>query len=349
VRFPPAGSVSLHRTHPTRAELNTPAGIPFQTLSYFLIVGVATLAAGVLQVVCFAFVGDRMAVRFRSTYLKSVLSQDIGFFDTHKAGELSTAVAESAILYREAVGEKLAQIIQSVAQFISGIITGFVYSWELALVVCGLMPFIAISGYFCMKQVRARTAGEQRAYARAGAIAEETISNVRTITSFNAQDARVSVFNDAVTAASEFYRHQTLVTAITTGIVFLVMMTSYGLGYFAGALLIGRDRENAESAYPLATVQANAAYMQFIASQNASCTVGGVVPFECAFGQGAGSVYTFDTAADVCACALCGCGCYPDADVFGPGASATCMQGGDVLTTFFAVRFRSSAPLGVQN
>jgi len=158
---------------------------------------------------------------------------------------------------------------------------------------------------------------------------------VRTITSFNAQDARVAMFDDAVTAAATFYQHQRLVTAVTTGVVFLVMMTSYGLGYFAGALFIARDRDSAESAYPLSTIQALNQTYPFNETA-AFCFVGGAVPYVCQFGQGAGAFNAFQTAADVCACALCGCGCYASPLVW-PGASPTCMQGGDVLTTFFAL------------
>lgn len=202
-------------------QVNSAAGIPFETLSYFIIVGVVTLVVCTLQVVCFTYVGDRSAVKFRASYLQSMLAQDMSFFDTHKAGELSTAVAESAVVYREAVGDKLAQIIQCGSQFVVGIIVGFAYSWKLSLVVMCLMPIIGISGYICMKQVHARTAGEQKAYAKAGSVAEETISNVRTVTSFNAQDNRVSIFNKAVVAAADFYRRQNVITSTTTGVVMM--------------------------------------------------------------------------------------------------------------------------------
>ena len=60
----------------------------------FAVVAAANLVSGVLQVTCWAYSGERQTQKFRERYVKAILSQEIGWFDTVGASELSTKVAE---------------------------------------------------------------------------------------------------------------------------------------------------------------------------------------------------------------------------------------------------------------
>ena len=87
----------------------------------FIYVGIGTLVASTLQLALFTTTAERMTIRMREKYLESILSQDITFFDEQKSGSLTTKVAENAILFREALGEKMSQIFQFGAMFIGGL------------------------------------------------------------------------------------------------------------------------------------------------------------------------------------------------------------------------------------
>ena len=52
--------------------------------------------------------GERQAARFRSLYLKSVLRQDMAFFDTEmKGGQVVFGTSADTILIQDAIGEKV--------------------------------------------------------------------------------------------------------------------------------------------------------------------------------------------------------------------------------------------------
>ena len=59
----------------------------------FAVVSAGVLVCGFLQVYCWALVGERQTQRFRMKYVRAILSQEIGWFDTTGAAQLPTKVA----------------------------------------------------------------------------------------------------------------------------------------------------------------------------------------------------------------------------------------------------------------
>jgi ABC-type multidrug transport system fused ATPase/permease subunit len=52
--------------------------------------------------------GERQSGKMRAKYLKSMLSQDVGFFDTDiSTGEIVSRISSDTILLQDAIGEKV--------------------------------------------------------------------------------------------------------------------------------------------------------------------------------------------------------------------------------------------------
>jgi ABC-type multidrug transport system fused ATPase/permease subunit len=308
-------------------QLNSPGGLPIDTILYFIYVGLGTITVGCLQVAFFTIVADRVTVRMREAYLASVLRQDVQFFDMYKAGELSSAVNENAVLFREGVGDKPSQAIMNLSMFVAGVILGLTKVWKLTLVILSVSPLLVLTALIMAKNMKRLVSGQLAAYARAGNVAEETLHLIRTVTGLGAQPKRIQIFEDELVAASVSSRKQGVLSGATTGMVMGVFFSCYGIAFWSGANFIVQSRQDAENAYPLsATVNKTAPF----------CIVGGHVPQQCSSSPVTAQT-VFLTASDVCACYMCGCGCYPSPKIFGADAAYDCISGGDILTTFFAV------------
>ena len=60
------------------------------------------------EVSCWMVTGERQSARIRSLYLKTILKQDIAFFDTEtNTGEVISRMSGDTILIQEAMGEKV--------------------------------------------------------------------------------------------------------------------------------------------------------------------------------------------------------------------------------------------------
>jgi uncharacterized protein YprB with RNaseH-like and TPR domain len=60
------------------------------------------------EVSCWTMAGERQSARIRSFYLKSVLRQDIAFFDTEMTtGEAVSRMSSDTVIIQDALGEKV--------------------------------------------------------------------------------------------------------------------------------------------------------------------------------------------------------------------------------------------------
>ena len=60
------------------------------------------------EVACWTMAGERQSARIRSLYLKSVLRQDIAFFDTEMTtGEAVSRMSSDTVIIQDALGEKV--------------------------------------------------------------------------------------------------------------------------------------------------------------------------------------------------------------------------------------------------
>ena len=66
----------------------------------------------VAEVTSWMVTGERQATRIRSLYLKTILRQDIAFFDTETStGEVIGRMSGDTILIQDAMGEKVNLLI----------------------------------------------------------------------------------------------------------------------------------------------------------------------------------------------------------------------------------------------
>lgn len=60
------------------------------------------------EVACWMVTGERQAARIRSLYLKTILRQDIAFFDKEaNTGEVISRMSGDTVLIQDAMGEKV--------------------------------------------------------------------------------------------------------------------------------------------------------------------------------------------------------------------------------------------------
>lgn len=313
--------------------LNSPdSGRASQLSLLFVWVGIGLFFAAGLQVALLTAASERMTIRLRQAYFKSILSQDISFFDAQNGGALTSRIAENSIFFREAMGEKLGSLFQFGSMFVAGIIVGFTYLWQLCLVILALTPLLGLSGYFMVKTVSDIVSGQLESYAAAGAIAEESISMIRTVTAFNLQKSKVDKYSEEVARAARKSTRQGIAVGIGFGAVMFFYYCSYSIAFWTGTVLIANSKSDAAAKYPpLNPPSVNTSF----------CAVGQPVPSICAAATEGPTV--FETDADVCGCSLCQCGCFYAPPGGPPTTSSSCVTGGEVVLTFFAVLIGSVA------
>jgi ABC-type multidrug transport system fused ATPase/permease subunit len=86
--------------------------------------------------------------RLRSKAFRATLRQEVAYFDDPKnnTGALCTRLATEASAVQGATGVRIGLMLQNVVSLGGGIVIGFVFSWQLTLLVLAFVPLMVIGG-----------------------------------------------------------------------------------------------------------------------------------------------------------------------------------------------------------
>jgi len=134
--------------------------------------------------------GYKITKRLRELLFKSLLSQETAYFDRHKTGELINRLSSDCLLVSQTVTTNISDGLRSTIMVASGISFMFFVSPKLALIGLSIVPPIAALAVVYGRFVRKITRSVQDSLAASNQVAEERISNIRTVKAFSQEKKR---------------------------------------------------------------------------------------------------------------------------------------------------------------
>lgn len=209
----------------------------------FIIVACGNMVVSFLQVVGWTISGERQAQKLRIKYVRAMLSQEIGWFDTCGAGELSTKVADTCGKLQDGMGRRVGDVIQNGAQFVLSFVAALYLSWRLTVVLLASFPIIAASGAFMIAAITAAQNDSAGQYAKAGGLATEMLSGIRTVTALNAQPDAITRYRRFILEAMDVGLMKGFKVGLGNGMTFCASFFTYALGFWYGAKLIADQKD----------------------------------------------------------------------------------------------------------
>eukprot|EP00095_Tigriopus_kingsejongensis_P002534 snap_masked-scaffold344_size201325-processed-gene-0.9 protein:Tk02534 transcript:snap_masked-scaffold344_size201325-processed-gene-0.9-mRNA-1 annotation:"P-glycoprotein" len=207
------------------------------------LIGLVNFVMSYVFVTCLNHAAECQVYRIRGLFLKSVLRQDIGWYDTNQTGDFASRMTEDLNKVQEGMGEKIGMFIFFATIFVASLINAFVHGWELTLVIFSVMPVLVISTAIIAGSQTYLTARELKAYGKAGSVAEEVLSSVRTVVAFGGQSKEVGRFEHNLIFARKAGIMRGMLTGVGGGFMWLVIYCSYALAFWYGVKLIMDDTE----------------------------------------------------------------------------------------------------------
>uniref|UniRef100_A0A674I817 ATP-binding cassette sub-family B member 5 n=1 Tax=Terrapene triunguis TaxID=2587831 RepID=A0A674I817_9SAUR len=189
---------------------------------YYVGIGATALVFGYLQISFWVLAAARQTKKIRKTFFHAILGQELSWFDTSNSGELNTRLTEDINKINDGIGDKVAQLFQNMSTFTVGIVIGFLKGWKLTLVILSTSPlkFTSFS------------------YAKAGAVAEEVLSSVRTVVAFGGQEKEINRYTSNLGEAKNLGIKKAIASKLSVGFLYLIINGCYGLGFWYGTTLI---------------------------------------------------------------------------------------------------------------
>ncbi|CAF0784747.1 unnamed protein product [Rotaria sordida] len=208
---------------------------------WLTIMGCATIVLGYFQVSFWSIACERQTRRLRETFFRSILSKEIAYFDINKTGQLSTRLTEDVNKVHDGTGDKLGSALQFFAAFLTGLILGFTRGWKLTLVILSVSPLLFASAVVLTRITATMTSQELKSYAKAGAVAEEVLSSIRTVFSYNGAAYELKRYEEHLRSAKLSGIRKGGLNGILMGIVWLLIFCVYALGFWYGAKLVREE------------------------------------------------------------------------------------------------------------
>lgn len=204
----------------------------------FVILAAVAFVTAYLQVMLFMVTGTRQANRIREIYFKSVIRQEMAYFDVHNSGEVATRMAGDVLLIQDGISDKIGNLVQFLAMFVGGFIVGFISGWKLALVILAVVPLIAACGAAIGMVLAGLSAKGQEAYAKAGSVAEEVLSSMRTVAAFSGEKRELVRYGDGIELARQQNTKKGIMSGLAMGTTMFIMFCTYALAFWYGSTLI---------------------------------------------------------------------------------------------------------------
>ncbi|XP_006867076.1 PREDICTED: bile salt export pump isoform X1 [Chrysochloris asiatica] len=205
---------------------------------YYAGIGVIVFITGYIQICFWVIAAARQIQKMRKIYFRTVIRMEIGWFDCNSAGELNTRFSDDVNKINDAIADQTARFIQYMTTCICGLLMGFFKGWKLTLVIISVSPLIGLGAAVIGLSVSKFTDYELKAYAKAGCVADEVISSVRTVAAFGGEIKEVERYEKNLVFAQQWGIRKGIVMGFFTGYFWCLIFLCYALAFWYGSKLI---------------------------------------------------------------------------------------------------------------
>ncbi|KAJ1400559.1 P-loop containing nucleoside triphosphate hydrolase [Sesbania bispinosa] len=214
-----------------------------QVVPFVWYMAIATFPAGVLEIGCWMYTSERQLSRLRLAYLRAVLSQEIGAFDTElTGGKVITGISKHMSVIQDAIGEKLGHFTSSCATFFAGIVIATICCWEVALLCLVVVPLILIIGATYTKKMNTISTTKLIYHSEATSMIEQTIAHIKTVYAFVGESTAIKSFTENMDKQYIISKGEALVKGVGTGMFQTVSFCSWALIIWVGAVVVRAGR-----------------------------------------------------------------------------------------------------------
>lgn len=203
-------------------------------MAIFAVVGFSTAMRAYL----FTVAGERVVMRLRQDLFGSLIGQEVGFFDAHRTGELTNRLASDTTVLQNTVTVNVSMGLRFLLSAVGAIGILMWQSWQLTLLMLAVVPLVAIGAAFYGRSLRRISKQVQDALAAATAVAEESLSGIRTVRAFAREALELDRYSAAVTGAFELARRRAALGATFQGVVSFAGYAAIGVVLWYGGVLL---------------------------------------------------------------------------------------------------------------
>ncbi|KAH8602394.1 P-loop containing nucleoside triphosphate hydrolase protein [Bisporella sp. PMI_857] len=209
--------------------------VNFWSLMYLMLAFVQLLAfCG--QGIAFAFCSERLIHRVRDRAFRTMLRQDIEFFDKEEntAGALTSFLSTQTTHVAGLSGVTLGTILSVITTLVAAIILSTAIAWKLSLVCISTIPVLLACGFFRFWLLAQFQARAKKAYEKSASYACEATSAIRTVASLTREEDVLAHYTSALNSQAVRSLHSILKSSLLYAASQSLMFACVALGFWYG-------------------------------------------------------------------------------------------------------------------
>ena len=138
---------------------------------------------------------EAIVLKVKVAYLKSILEQDIAWFDSINPSELSSKINRETLAIGRALGEKMGMITLSMFMLFTGFFLAFFDGWKYCLTLLVLFPVISIGTYIFTKFATDAVIITMKAFSQSSGYANQALNAIKVVAAFGQEEKEHELFS----------------------------------------------------------------------------------------------------------------------------------------------------------
>lgn len=207
----------------------------------FLMLAFVMFLSFIIQGVTFAICSERLIHRARLQAFRTMLRQDIAFFDKEEntAGALTSFLSTETTFLAGMSGATLGTLLVVSTTLIAAIVLATAIGYKLALVCASTIPILLACGFFRFWMLAKFVERAKKAYAGSASYACEATAAIRTVASLTRENEVLGHYNQSLL----YQRKRSLRSILKTSTLYAgsqsFMFLCVALGFWYGGRLLG--------------------------------------------------------------------------------------------------------------
>ncbi|CAA3003696.1 ABC transporter B family member 15-like, partial [Olea europaea subsp. europaea] len=193
-----------------------------------------------LEGYCWTRTAERQASRLRTSYLKAVLRQDVGYFDLHvtSTADVIASVSTDSLVIQDAISEKVPVFLMNLWTVVGAYIIAFLTIWRLAVVGLPFVLLLVIPGLIYGKSLMGIAQKIRDEYSKTDTIVEQAISSIRTVYSFVGESRTNAEYSAALQGTVKLGLRQGLAKGLAISSNSIVFAIWSFISYYGSTLVM---------------------------------------------------------------------------------------------------------------
>ena len=157
--------------------------------------------------------GQNITAALRKNLFSSILKQETGFFDRNKTGELINRLSADTQLVSLTVTQQVSDGLRNSMMTLAGVGMMFYMSPQLAMVGLAVVPPVSVFAILMGRKVRSISKEVQDSLAASTDMAEERLSNIRTVRAFAMEEREIRGYGEKMNTVLDKAYREALINA----------------------------------------------------------------------------------------------------------------------------------------